>query len=147
MSEKEPASSADVYLLVNDTPAILIVEDETFIAWDMATDLHDAGFDVLGPVETVMQALGYCRSGKLDAAILDINLGSETVWPVARFLEQADIPFLFHTADLDHPELGTEFAHVPILSKPSKKGELIEMLQAVIDKKAHSTNTKVRLRA
>lgn len=85
-------------------PHILIVEDEFFVAMDLAEILEDAGFAVLGPVASVAQALELLRHEKPDAAILDVVLrGGERVTPVARVLAAMHVPFVLASAqDREH---------------------------------------------
>jgi hypothetical protein len=54
---------------------------------------------------------------KLNAALLDCNLGREMVWPVADRLTERRLPFVFATGYGRHhvPPL---FAHMPVLTKP-----------------------------
>ncbi len=80
-------------------PHILIVEDEFFVAMDLAEILEAEGFAVLGPVASVAQALELLRHEKPDAAILDVVLrGGERVTPVARVLAAMDVPFVLASA-------------------------------------------------
>jgi CheY-like chemotaxis protein len=80
---------------------ILVVEDEALIAMMFADDLSDAGAEVVGPVATVEDALRLVDSltadGRLDAAVLDVNLGGESVEPVADRLATRGVPFVFAT--------------------------------------------------
>jgi DNA-binding response OmpR family regulator len=75
---------------------ILIVEDEFMLAEEMRCDLEDAGAVVFGPEPSVSRALAHIDSGlRIDAAVLDVNLGAEWVFPVADVLAAKQVPFLF----------------------------------------------------
>lgn len=77
---------------------VLVVEDEYFIADDMAQALVTLGAEVLGPVPTRDEALALLRSAeRIDFAVLDINLQGEPVFPVAEALTRLSIPFVFAT--------------------------------------------------
>jgi CheY-like chemotaxis protein len=80
---------------------VLVVEDEALIAMMFADDLSEAGAEVVGPVATVEDALRLVDSlmadGGLDAAVLDVNLGGESVEPVADRLATRGVPFVFAT--------------------------------------------------
>ncbi|WP_424140598.1 hypothetical protein [Roseomonas chloroacetimidivorans] len=82
-------------------PRVLVVEDEFFIADDIALELHDAGLDVLGPAPNVAEALvlieAAASDGGIAAAVLDIALQDGRVTPVADALAAAGVPFLFAT--------------------------------------------------
>src|SRR3954471_24322763 len=74
---------------------VLIVEDEYFLAQDLADYLQDLGVEVLGPVGTVAEALNLLESAEVQGAILDVNLRGERVYPVAYVLRQKHVPFVF----------------------------------------------------
>ena len=76
------------------TQRILVVEDEILIGLEISEILKDAGFDILGPVTSVNAALEHLENEMCDAAVLDINLGSETSEPVAKMLAQMGTPYL-----------------------------------------------------
>jgi CheY-like chemotaxis protein len=77
---------------------ILLVEDEYLIVQDMARAFSAAGATVLGPAATVSEALNLVMSsGSLDAAVLDINLQGEMVYPVADALMHRGVAFVFST--------------------------------------------------
>ena len=100
---------------------ILIVEDEALIALLLEDELSDAGAEVVGPAASVDAALllieAAHREGGLSAAILDINLGGETVLPVADCLAMLRVPFVFTTG---YNDVGYRGLHktVPMLLKP-----------------------------
>ena len=56
------------------------------------------GAEALGPVPNVDEAINILEGAReLDGAILDINLATELVFPVADALLSAHIPFVFAT--------------------------------------------------
>src|SRR5262249_55566921 len=74
---------------------ILLVEDEILIAMAMVQTLGYLDFDVIGPFATVNDALAAVEREVIDAAILDINLAGEMVYPVATALQARNLPFVF----------------------------------------------------
>ena len=99
-------------------PRVLVVEDEAFVAMLLEDMLSDLGYDVMGPVATCARALALLQSqGAPDGAILDINLGGESVYPVADALRERRVPFLFSTGYGDGAVLD-RFHDVERLSKP-----------------------------
>ncbi len=76
---------------------ILVVEDEALIAMLLEDLLGDLGCKVVGPAANVTQALELAARERPDAAVLDVNLGKETVFPVADALQRAGVPFVFIT--------------------------------------------------
>jgi CheY-like chemotaxis protein len=112
---------------------VLIVEDEYLIATDLASHLTDIGVNVVGPVPSCAEALRLISdAGRLDAAILDINLGSTTVYPVADVLTHAGVPFVFATGydDLVMPPM---YEDVPRHQKPVDHAALAEGLRLRIE--------------
>jgi CheY-like chemotaxis protein len=77
---------------------VLIVEDEYFIAEELAHAFQDGGAEIVGPVSNVDDALDLIEeAGALDAAVLDMNLQGEMVYPVADALLARGVPFVFAT--------------------------------------------------
>ena len=105
-------------------PKVLVVEDETLVAFEIAHVLRDAGFEVLGPVRFVAPALSLIEEHGCDAAVLDINLGAETSEPVARKLLSKGTPFITLSgySRAQHPPA---FDGAPALSKPLRSDLLI----------------------
>jgi len=107
---------------------ILVVEDEYMIATDLAQSLEDLGVSVLGPAASVSDALALvAREGPVDAAVLDINLGVEKVFPVADALHEQGVPFVFATG-YDHWIIPTAYADVPRFEKPVDTRALARVL-------------------
>ena len=76
---------------------ILLVEDEPLVAMVAEMTLTDAGYDVLGPVGRVQEALDLLQRERPDAAVLDVNLFGQPVYPVAEKLVDMSVPFGFCT--------------------------------------------------
>jgi CheY-like chemotaxis protein len=106
---------------------VLVVEDNLLIAMETEFLVAQCGCAVVGPAASVSDALGFAVYTGLDAAVLDINLGREQVWPVADLLEERDVPFVFATAygAADVPE---RFADRTLLDKPLALDPLREAL-------------------
>ncbi len=77
---------------------VLVVEDEYFIADDIARALRKLGAEVIGPLPSRDEALdAFSSQGRIDAAVLDINLRGEVIYPLADALRQRGVPFVFAT--------------------------------------------------
>lgn len=112
--------------------AVLVVEDEYFIADDMACVLESLGAKVVGPVPTRDGALAVIRSGeRIDFAVLDINLQGETVFPVADTLAQLSIPFVFATG-YDVASVPPAYRHVVRWEKPFNPKHLAKALPGLL---------------
>lgn len=77
---------------------VLIVEDQFLLAEETRQKLETLGATVIGPTAQVGEALEYLDTTRVDAAILDIYLAGEFVFPVAERLQDMGIPFVFASA-------------------------------------------------
>lgn len=122
-----PASSgSDVAILKGKR--VLVVEDEHLVAHETVCALTRAGCEVIGPMPNLNTALASAGAAAPDAAILDINLGSDLVWPVALLLRAKGVPFVFVTgyaAPVDVPET---LQDVLRLEKPLRSDCIIQRL-------------------
>lgn len=112
---------------------ILVVEDETVLAIDLADRLEGLGFLPVGPVCSVQRALSLVEEVKgIKAAVLDVNLRDEPIWPVADRLEALGVPFIFITG---YGPRGIEarYADRPIIAKPFQDEQLSAALGKVLD--------------
>lgn len=105
---------------------ILVVEDNFLVAENMRELLTARGCDVIGPAPRVEVALSLlAANGRVDGAMLDINLGGEDCFPIAAALLERAIPFLFLTGYDEGMSIPAEFSHAPRLSKPVAERDLI----------------------
>lgn len=97
---------------------ILIVEDEYMIAEFLQYELEDAGAIVAGMIGNVDEGLRRLRDDPaVDAAILDVNLGGQAVFPLADALSERGVPFVF-TTGYDGSSIPPRFVHVERYVKP-----------------------------
>jgi CheY-like chemotaxis protein len=107
---------------------VLVVEDEFFLADDIAQTLCEAGAEVIGPIARVAKALEILANGQaVDAAILDLDVRGEKSFPIADILRARHVPHLFQTGyDPDAiPEL---YRDTPRCEKPYDVSALPELL-------------------
>jgi len=110
---------------------VLIVEDEYFLADDMAQALEKHGAQVVGPVPTTGAALELLSDKPVDAAILDINLKGQMVFPVADTLREQGVPFVFATG-YDENAVPEDYRDVPRWEKPFRPEDLAKALPQLI---------------
>jgi DNA-binding response OmpR family regulator len=110
---------------------VLVVEDDPFIAMDLQDSLVEAGYEVLGPVSTVIDALSLVKTEHINGAVLDVNLGSEYSSPVAGVLFEHNIPFV-STTGYDLRNLPAEFQHGDAMQKPYMTKDLINLLAKML---------------
>lgn len=106
---------------------ILLVEDEMLVAMLLEDMLCEAGHTIVGPMARIGQAVEAARSGAIDLAILDVNVGGEEVYPVAEALAARDIPFAFATGYGAHG-LREPWQERPTLQKPFHRSDLFHMV-------------------
>ncbi|HEY1615749.1 MAG TPA: response regulator [Rhizomicrobium sp.] len=123
-------------------PRVLLVEDEALVGLMAGNLLRELGFAVVGPCSTPMEALSVIEQHDLDAAILDINLGGEPVYPVADALTRRNIPFGFVTG-YGGDTIEDRFARIPLLEKPVALDRLRSLLET-LGTKALEDETRVR---
>lgn len=108
---------------------ILVVEDDPLIALDVSMTLEDVGASIVGPCESLalFQSLvsELTSSITLRGAVLDVELSDGTSLPIARWLTEHDVLFIFHTGmNPAKTDCLLEF-DVPVISKPSSVKVLI----------------------
>jgi len=113
-----------------DQKAILIVEDNAFLAVDLAMAVEDLGGCVVGPVARVDEAMSLLDVHQLAGAVLDSQLEDRDITPVVTSLLRQGVPLVIHTGTglpaalaLSHPDL-------PVLIKPLKPAIVLELLMA-----------------
>lgn len=112
---------------------MLVAEDRSLIAAKVAQILCRADCLPVGPVATLKAGLDLVRQEDilLDAAVLDIDLRGEPVYPLAEVLRARGIPFLFLTGygALIIPDPWRGAARV---QKPFDAAALLRTLRSVI---------------
>ncbi len=112
---------------------VLVVEDEHFVGHETAKALEGAGSRVVGPVSTVGEALKLAVTEDFDAAVLDVNLNGELIWPAARALCAREIPVVFATGYSDTVGVPRGLDKLPWIEKPFETDRLVLALAAVMD--------------
>ena len=110
-------------------PRILIVEDEPFIAMTLEDMLDELGFAVVGTVSRVAEAIEMIELKPIDGALLDVNLGTQKIDPVADVLAQRGCPFIF-TTGYGRSDIPSSHATRPVLQKPFRMDELASILRS-----------------
>ena len=97
---------------------ILVVEDEYYVAKELYLGFVAIGARVIGPAASLDIALDLIDANPIiDAAVLDINLGGETVFPAADLLMGRRVPIIFSTG-YDRSAIPQRFNTVPRFEKP-----------------------------
>jgi DNA-binding response OmpR family regulator len=113
------------------TLRLILVEDESLVAIMMEDMLVDLGCEVVAAFGQLAAALAWLDDAArpFDAAILDVNLGGEMVFPLAQVLRDRGVPFAFATG---HGEISDKrFAAAPLLHKPVDPHMLSQALEVL----------------
>lgn len=106
---------------------VLVVEDEMMVAMLIEDMLSDLGCTVVGPASRLEDAMDIARSTDIDCAVLDVNLGGQSIFPLADMLRAKGAPFAFATgygdAGLREVDRGS-----PVLQKPFRESDLARVL-------------------
>jgi DNA-binding NtrC family response regulator len=108
-------------------PAVLVVEDEVLIRFDLSDHLRDCGFDVF-EAANVDEALELLAAFKVDFVVTDVRMPGKM-----------DGIQLAHLLNRDHPEIGVIVvsghadadqvpAGVPVIAKPFNMRDLIDLV-------------------
>ncbi len=107
-------------------PKILVAEDEGIVAFDLCDTVKEAGYSVLGPHSNISSAMLSFQKEKPDLAILDVQLHDGVVFPLARMLEEEDIPIIFHSVAAAREEVKQRFPKARALAKPCPPARMID---------------------
>jgi PAS domain S-box-containing protein len=125
MAKRPDKGAGDLSHLVAGS-AVLLVEDESMVAMMVEETLAELGFCVIGPYGTLAEAMRAASNAHLDAAILDINLGGQLVYPVADLLCSKGVPVVFVTG-YGMESIETRYTDIPLLQKPLDKRTLQDL--------------------
>lgn len=111
---------------------IMVVEDEGLILLTIRDMLEDLGCEIAAAESRAEPAVAAIGTTAIDAALLDVNLGRETSYPIADALAARGIPFAFLTgygsSGLRHGYEGR-----PVLSKPVEDHALEVVLRMLLE--------------
>lgn len=109
---------------------VLFVEDESLVAMLGEDVLSDAGCEVTVAMR-LSEALRAVEEIEVDVAILDVNLGNETSYPVAARLIERRVPVVFATG-YAAAGLANGYASHPCVQKPYDPGQLLAAARAAL---------------
>lgn len=104
----------------------MIAEDDAIIAFDTLGILREAGAEVVGCGSTLKETLSLVQTPLLSAALLDVNLGNEKIYPAALALEERGVGVVFYTSSARADGIVAIWAGAQVLSKPAPPRLLVE---------------------
>jgi len=102
---------------------VLIIEDEYWLADDIANALRALGAYVIGPVSEFADAMSV-EHDCFDVAVVDINLRGQSTYPIADELMRIGKPFIF-TTGYSAEIIPDRFRHVRQWVKPYQLEEVM----------------------
>ena len=105
---------------------IMIVEDEALVAMALEEQLVDLGRSVVAVCNTVADAMKAIHEHAPDAAVLDVNLGGQLVYPVANKLMDLGTPFVLVTG-YGRESIDQRYSSFDVLEKPVDR-KALEMI-------------------
>ena len=113
-----PGAKENVVRLQTSTSRrILLVEDEALTGMFMHDLVTELGYEVVGPVGSVEEAMELSREEGLCGALLDVNLRGYAADPVAEVLLRRGIPVALVTGYAGE-HISAALSHLPVLRKP-----------------------------
>ena len=112
--------------------SVMLVEDSLIIAMDAEDLLSQLGAVRVATAASVTSAMEELGRARPDLAVLDVNLGRETSFPVADKLLSVGIPFIFATGYGNRMNVPEAHAAVTILQKPYTLAGLRDALAALV---------------
>lgn len=108
---------------------VLVVEDETLVAMMMKDMLVELDFEVVGPFSNLGDAAAGLLVDGIAAAVLDVNVGGEPIYPLAVRIAERGVPLIFVTG-YTREAIDDRFAAVPVLQKPIERDAIRRVLAA-----------------
>jgi|SRR6476619_1880604 CheY-like chemotaxis protein len=111
---------------------ILIIEDSPVVGPFTADMLEDLGCNVVGPAPNMATARELVEEAKFDAALLDVHIRGERVFPLCDLLAEKGIPFVLTSgyADWSMPD---KWRGCPRIQKPYTIDQVERALGACFD--------------
>jgi CheY-like chemotaxis protein len=114
---------------------ILLIEDSPVVGPFTAELLEDLGCEVVGPAPNMAAARELIDGGGYDAALMDIHIRGERVFPLCEVLEAKGLPFVLTSGYADW-QMPDKWADRPRLQKPYKLDQVREALGEALNASA-----------
>ena len=110
---------------------ILLVEDSPVVGPFTADLLTELGYTVIGPAPNLASARQLIETEDFDAAVVDIHIRGERVFPMCELLDAKGVPFVLTSGYADW-QIPDKWAGRPKLTKPYKIADVEEALGALL---------------
>lgn len=109
---------------------MLVVEDEYYLATDIAQQVRRSGGTVIGPFATYEEGLASLSEGLPQCALVDINTGDGPSFELADALIAQAVPFAFLTG-YDAGSIPERLSDVQRIEKPASNQKIIATIAAL----------------
>jgi len=111
---------------------ILVAEDDAILAFDLGITLQKAGAKILGPTMTLAHTLSMAQTALMSAAVLDVSLRDEEVFPAALELKGRGVGIVFYTGYGAVEQLRRDWPDAQVLTKPTPARLLVEAVRKAL---------------
>jgi CheY-like chemotaxis protein len=110
---------------------ILVIEDSPVVGPFTVDILADLGCEVVGPAPNMAAARELADAAAFDAALMDVHIRGERVFPLCEMLDAKGVPFVLTSgyADWHMPE---KWSDRPRLQKPYTVEQVEKALSAIL---------------
>ena len=117
---------------------VLVIEDESMIALMIEEALEAEGLRC-ACMTNITRARLLSQRHRFEAAVLDISVGEEIAFPLARDLSEAGVPCIF-ISGYEPDVIPEEFGDVPFFQKPFEAEALVSAVLKCVKKGARTAS-------
>lgn len=113
---------------------VLVIEDDSLIALDLAGILQDMGHRVLGPAGRQSQAVAMAEEGRPDLILADVRLadGGDGIAAVKQIRRSRSVPVIFITGNARQVALDLSLEPAAVIPKPFDTRQLRRAVNAAL---------------
>lgn len=139
-AEAEPDVSNPEPIETGPAPArpfgrALVVEDSYVLASEVEAMLGELGFATVDLAPSLRRGRQALSALAYDLVVLDLDLRGELSFPLADFLFEQSVPFIFTTGYDASAPLPEKYRGVPLLSKPVDKETFIRRVEGMLSRR------------
>ncbi|WP_105385708.1 response regulator [Neorhizobium alkalisoli] len=113
-------------------PAILLLEDQPLVSWEVEEMLRDAGLGEAAVMASCRDAQAWLVDESPNAAVVDVFLRDGECVEIAETLVKRNIPFVVHSAHSQPSDIHTVFLNGQWIPKPADPAELLHAIRVCL---------------
>ncbi|MDO9428844.1 MAG: response regulator [Methylobacterium sp.] len=110
-----------------DQHVVLLMDADALVGMDLEDTMERAGYRVLGPLATTLEALSLLERETPTLAIIDVVLRDGPCFVLVQELRRRGVPFLVHTGCEPNAPMAGEFLGAPWLNKPALSTDVVTL--------------------